>query len=206
MTDTVVLKAESREIGSKKAAKVRAKGFLPAVIYGHKQEAESVSIDLKSFVEGLQHGHRLYELDFEGKMETLLVKQLQYDYLGKDIIHADFMRVDLNEKADVSVALLFKGTAKGIAEGGILDVHLDHIDVNCPVTNIPEAITIKVKALGLGDSITAKDIQLPGGSVLLTDPDAIIVNCHLVAEKPEEVEGEEIAEPVVLTEKNKDEA
>ncbi len=206
MTDTVVLKAEPRAIGSKKAAKVRAKGLLPAVIYGHKQEAESVSIDLKTFVEGLQHGHRLYELNFEGKTETLLVKELQYDYLGKDIIHADFMRVDLNEKADVSVALLFKGTAKGISEGGILDVHLDHIDVNCPVTNIPESIVIKVKTLGLGDGIKAGDIELPGGSVLLTDPDIVVVNCHVVTEKPEVTEGEEIAEPVVLTEKKKDEA
>ena len=204
MTDTVVLKAEPRTNGSKKAAAVRAQGLLPAVIYGHKQESKSVSVELKGFVEGLHSGHRLFELEFDGSKETLLVKQVQYDYLGKDIIHVDFIRVDLNEKANVSVPLTFKGSPKGAAEGGILDIHFDSIEINCPVTSIPESIAVKVKALGLGDAVLAKDIELPSGASLITDANAVIVNCHVVTEKPEPVEGEEMTEPEVITEKNTD--
>ncbi|MFI4912395.1 MAG: 50S ribosomal protein L25 [Sedimentisphaeraceae bacterium JB056] len=208
MTDTVILKAELRENGSKKAAAVRAQGLLPAVIYGHKQDPESVSVDCKALIDGLHSGQRLYELKFDGKSETLLVKDLQYDYLGKDILHVDFMRVDLDEKADVSVMLEFKGTPEGASEGGILDVHFDSIEINCPVTSIPESITVNVKSLGIGDAIYAKDIQLPTGASLVTDGDQVVVNCHVVAEKPEVEEGDELeesAEPEVITEKNKDE-
>lgn len=207
MTDTVILKAELRETGSKNAAKVRAKGLLPAVIYGHKQQPESVCVDHKALVDGLHHGHRLFELQFEGKSEVLLVKEIQYDYLGKEVIHIDLMRVDLNEKAVVSVPLTFKGTAKGTSEGGVLDMHLDHIEINCPVTMIPESFTVKVKSLGLGDAIYAKDIAIPGGAELVTDPEQIVANCHAVVEKPEveETEGDEDAEPEVITEKHQDE-
>jgi large subunit ribosomal protein L25 len=148
-------------------------------------------------------------LKFEGKSETLLVKDLQYDYLGKDVIHVDFMRVNLDEKADVNVMLEFKGTPAGVAEGGILDVHLDTIEVNCPVTGIPETIVLNVKELGIGDTIYAREITLPEGATLLTDGEMVIANCHVVVEKPEIEEGEEeleeSAEPEVITEKNKDE-
>ncbi len=208
MTDTVILNAELRDAGSKRAAALRAQGLLPAVIYGHKQDPESVSVSYKALVDGLHHGHRLFELKFENKSETLLVKDLQYDYLGKDIIHIDFVRVNLDEKADISVGLEFKGVAKGIADGGILDIHLDAVDLNCPVTSIPDSIVVPVKSLGLGDAIYAKDLKLPSGTTLVTDGEALVANCHTVVEKAEEVvedEGEGIAEPVVITEKNKDE-
>jgi large subunit ribosomal protein L25 len=209
MTDTVILKAELREKGSKRAAAVRAQGLVPAVIYGHKQDPESVSVDYKALLDGLHAGNRLYELKFEGKSETLLVKDLQYDYLGKDVIHVDFMRVNLDEKADVNVMLEFKGTPAGVAGGGILDVHLDTIEVNCPVTGIPETIVLNVKELGIGDTIYAREITLPEGATLLTDGEMVIANCHVVVEKPEIEEGEEeleeSAEPEVITEKNKDE-
>ncbi len=209
MTDTVVLKADIRETGSKRAAAVRAKGLTPAVIYGHKQAPESVSVDHKALIDGLHNGHRLFELKFEGKSETLLVKDLQYDYLGKDVIHVDFVRVDLDEKADVSVQLEFKGTAQGISEGGMLDIHLDSLDINCPVTKIPDSIPVVVRDLDVGDAIYAKEIELPSGSTLVTDEEALVVNCHFVAEQPEEpeVEGEEgeELEPEVITEKNKEE-
>ncbi len=210
MTDTVILKAELRENGSKKAAAVRARGLVPAVIYGHKEAPESVSVEYKALTDGLHHGHRLFELGFEGKQEILLVKDLQYDYLGKGIIHIDFMRVNLDEKADISVPLEFKGTAKGISEGGILDIHLDGVEVNCPVTAIPESIIVKVKSLGLGDAIYAKDLAIPSGASLVTDGDALVVNCHAVVEKAEVAEegaeeGEESLEPEVITEKHRDE-
>lgn len=199
MTDTVVLKAEHRESGSKNAAKTRSQGMLPAVIYGHKQEPEAVAVDKKAILDGLNNGHRLFELQFDGKSEILLVKDLQYDHYGIEILHADLMRVDLNEKAQVTVNIELKGDLKN----GMLDIAHDSIDINCVVTKIPESFEVSIRELEIGDTIYAKDIELPAGAELITDPEAAIVSCHAVTAAPEEeVEGEEgAAEPEVITEK-----
>ena len=166
----LVLKAETRkELGSKHAAKLRLAGRIPAIIYGHKQKPEAIVFDEHDFTEGLHHGHRLFDVEFGGKTEKLLVKDVQYDYLGKKIIHADLIRVDLSEKVKVEVPLVFKGTAAGVSEGGVLEEHLDHIEVECAVTDIPESIDVSVKNLKIGDSLHVRDIVLPAGVKLVTD-------------------------------------
>lgn len=209
MSETLVLKSEVRnDVGTKSSARARDEGKLPAVIYGHKQESVSVLLDEHEFVEALHHGHRVFETDVDGKKEQLLLKDLQYDYLGKNVIHADLVRVDLNETVEVSVGIEFKGTAKGAQEGGIVDEILTEIDVECVVTNIPEVIAVNIKELELGDSLSAGDIKLPEGVKLITDPETTIATCHLVAVEPEPdelEETEEITSPEVITEKKDDE-
>ena len=122
MDKALVLKAEIRQgLGSKDAAKLRKKGQIPAVVYGHKKEPVSIVLDAKSFREGLQQGHRLMEVEIDKKNETLLIKEVQYDYLGTDIIHVDLMRVDVTEMVRVTVPIELKGTAKGAAEGGMVE-------------------------------------------------------------------------------------
>ena len=204
MTETLPMNAELRATGSKEAVKVRMQGKMPAVIYGHKQEPVAISLDAKLFNEALQEGHRLFSLSCDGKTETTLLKDLQYDHFHKDVIHVDFVRVDLNEKATVSIPVILKGTAKGISEGGIVDTHSDHIEITCPVTSIPESFDIVITKLGLGESIFAKDIALPNGATLVTTPDTLVVNCHEIEEVEEVEEGEEGAEPEVITEKKQE--
>lgn len=204
MTETFQLKAEPRATGTKAAVKVREQGLVPAVIYGHKQDSVSIAVDLKLLVQALHEGHRLFDVELEGKTETLLLKDLQFDHYQRGIMHVDFMRVNRDEKAHVNVPVVLKGTAVGINAGGIVDMHLDHILIDCPVMSIPEVVEVSVAKLGLGEAILASDIKLPAGAALLTDADAVVVNCHEVAEVVEAEEGEEGAEPVVITEKNKD--
>ena len=99
MSETVVLKAEVRnEVGSKHAARLRRDGKLPAAVYGHGVGTVAISLDLHNFTEMLHHGHRLFNVKVGKRSETLLVKDLQYDHLGKDIIHADLARVDLTKR------------------------------------------------------------------------------------------------------------
>lgn len=106
MADRIVLEAGLREeIGTKKAKMLRKAGKVPAILYGHGEDAVALTLNLHDLTEGLHHGHRLYDADLNGKSETMLIKDLQYDYLGKEIIHADFVRVDLAEIVTVSVAL-----------------------------------------------------------------------------------------------------
>ena len=204
MADRKLLKGESREqTGTSKTVLLRKEGKLPAVVYGHGKETKSLSVSCHEFTEAINHGHRLFDVELGGKTETLLIKDIQYDYLGKDFIHVDFVRVNLAELVTITVGLKFKGTAAGIAEGGMMDIHLDAIEVECKVSEIPGAIEINVKEVKVGDSIYASDIELPEGATLKTDGESLIVNCHLVAEvkTTEELEGETPSGPEVITEK-----
>ena len=98
MEKTLRLKAEIREhTGSKSAVKERKQGRIPAIVYGHKKEPVAISLDAHALVEGLHHGHRLMDVQVGKRSQKMLVKDLQYDYLGKDIIHVDLMRVAVTE-------------------------------------------------------------------------------------------------------------
>ncbi|OHB54898.1 MAG: hypothetical protein A2Y07_05605 [Planctomycetes bacterium GWF2_50_10] len=203
--ESASVKAEIREkAGSKQSARYRKKGLIPAVVYGHKQDALSIAVSSREFMAGLNHGSRLYGMELNGKGETLLLKDVQYDHLGLEVLHLDFMRVDLSERVTVEVSLEVKGTAKGQAEGGIVDQHMSSLEVECLVTAIPDAIVMNIKDLGVGDSIHAKDVKLPAGVTLVTDGEALVLSCHVLVEKAEEA-GEEVpATPEVIGRKEKE--
>ena len=210
-TEAVSLKADIREkSGSNQSNRIRKEGKLPAVIYGHKQDPMSISVNAREFVAGLHHGHRLFSLELAGKKETVLLKDVQYDYLGKDVIHADLIRVDLSERVTVQVQLDFRGVAKGTTMGGIIEEAMTSLEIESGVTAIPEMIAVNIRELGLNESIHARDVVLPDGCILVSDPSALVVICHesKIAEAAEVTEGAEAgaAEPVVITERKKEEA
>ncbi|MHC4496146.1 MAG: 50S ribosomal protein L25 [Planctomycetota bacterium] len=195
MAKTLLLKAKVREhTGSKAVRKARRQGRLPAVVYGHKKEPVAISLDAHDFVEGLHHGHRLIDVQVGRKKEKMIIKELQYDYLGKDIIHADLMRVDMSETVKVAVPIELKGIAAGTHEGGIVEEHVDHLDIECKVSDIPE--TVVVYALHAGQ------IELPAGVKLVSSPEMLLVTCHLVAaaKTAEQVEEETPTAPEVIGE------
>ena len=211
-TDAVSLKADVREkSGSNQSIRLRKEGKLPAVVYGHQQTSVSIAVNAHEFIRGLHHGHRLFSVELGGKKETLLLKTIQYDYLGKDVIHADLIRVDLSERVTVDVPLNFRGVAKGTTMGGMLEEALTHLEIECGVTDIPEMIAVNVRELGIGDSLHAKDIVLPAGTALKTSPDALVVLCleskAAAAETTEAAEGAAAAvQPEVITERKKEES
>jgi large subunit ribosomal protein L25 len=209
MSKTLSLEAQVRQhTGSKTAAVVRKSGRIPAIMYGHKQEPVALSLDEHDFVEGVHHGHRLMEIQVAGKTERVIVKDLQYDHLGRKVIHADLMRVDVTEMVEVTVPLELKGVAKGTHEGGILEQHVDHLEIACLVTDIPERIPVLVKELGVGQVIHACDVPLPEGVKLVSPAETLLTTCHLVAaaKTTAEVEAEEAAAPEVIgAEKETDE-
>ncbi|MEN8126819.1 MAG: 50S ribosomal protein L25 [Planctomycetota bacterium] len=215
MSETVGLKASVRDqAGTRVSARLRQAGKLPAVVYGHGKETVSISLDAHEFIESLHHGNRIFDVDIDGTADTLLVKALQYDYLGKSVIHADFVRVNLNERVKVQVMIEVRGTAAGTHMGGIVEEAMNAIEVECAVREIPEALLVNVKDLGLNEVLHAGQIELPAGFILVTDPDAVVVTCHetkaAVAEEEVVAEGEEGveegAEPEVITEKKEEES
>jgi len=203
MKKSLLLKAEIREqTGSKNAEKLRGQGRIPAIVYGHKREPVAISLDAHNLVEEMQHGRRVLDVQIGKKKEKMIVKDLQYDYLGRDIMHADLMRVDVTETVKVMVPIELKGTAKGANEGGIIEGHADHVEVECKVTDIPESIIVSVKEVGVGDTLHAGDIELPSGVNLVSDPSMLLVTCSLVAaaKTTEELEEEVPIAPEVIGE------
>jgi large subunit ribosomal protein L25 len=204
MEKTLQLNAKIREnTGSKAAAKERKQGRIPAVVYGHKKEPEAISLDEHNLVEGLHHGHRLMDIKIGRKTQKVLVKDLQYDHLGKNIIHADLVRVDITETVKVTVPIELKGTAKGTHDGGVITEHTDHLEIECQAANIPESIVVTVTDMDVGDTLHAKDVELPPDAILSSSQDILLVTCSLVAAAKaaeEIVEEEEPAAPEVITE------
>jgi len=204
MDKTLALQAEQRErIGSKASAAVRRAGRIPAIVYGHKKDPVAISLDTHDFVEGVHHGHRLLDIVVNGATETMLIKDLQYDHLGRDIVHVDLMRVDVTEMIKVSVPVELKGVAQGTHEGGVVESNTDHLDVECLAIRIPESIVVSIKDLGVGQSIKAGEVALPEGVKLVTPPEAIVVSCRVVAEAKttEQLEAETPAAPEVIRER-----
>lgn len=203
MKKTLLLKAEVREqTGTKTVRKVRKQGRIPAIVYGHKEEPVAISLDTHNLIVGLHHGHRLIDVQIGKKKEKTIVKELQYDHLGKNIIHADLMRVDVGEMVKVTVPIELKGTAAGTHEGGIIEEHTDHLEIECKVTEIPETIVVSVKDVHVGSTLHAGEIELPDGINLVSSPDTLLVTCHLVAaaKSTEDVEEEMPAAPEVIGE------
>jgi large subunit ribosomal protein L25 len=128
---------------------------------------------------------------------------VQYDHLGRDILHVDLMRVDETERITVSVPLETKGTPKGAQEGGILEVHVDDLDVECLVIDIPSVIVVPVKDLDVGQVIHTGEIKLPEGVKLMMSPDTIAISCRVLAEvkTTEQLEAEAPAAPEVIRER-----
>jgi large subunit ribosomal protein L25 len=203
MEKTLLLKAEVRKnTGSKAVRKVRGQGRIPAIVYGHKQEPVAISLDEHDFVEGLHHGHRLIDVQMGRKKERMLVKELQFDYLGRNVIHVDLMRVDMSETIKVTVPIELKGVAAGTHEGGIIEEHVDRLEIECKVTDIPQVLVVWVKDVHVGDALHASDIELPEGVKLASPPETLLVTCHLVAaaKTAEEAEEEAPTAPEVIGE------
>lgn len=191
-------------VGSRVAARERKAGRLPVVIYGHNQPAVFITADKKELTHLLhQHAH-LVQVDVKGSIETCIVKELQWDYLGSNIIHVDLARVDLNQKVRVTVGLDFFGEAIGLKDGGtFLDHPHNEIEVECVATDIPGSIRVDVTNLKSEEEITVKQIVLPEGVKAVGNVDAVVAAIRVIMEE-KAVEGAGGAEPEVIGKKPED--
>jgi len=191
--------------GSRYAARERKAGRLPAVVYGHKEDPVSVSLDAKETLTYISKGEKVFALDIDGgKTETVLLKDLQFDHLGTDVIHADFARVDLDERVIVHPRIKLVGDAKGLKKAGAVLMHpTGYIEIECTVANLPEVIEVDVSDLDVGDSISAGEITLPKPTMVLkTDAESVLATITVVSEQEADTSAEAAdtaAEPEVTT-------
>lgn len=178
-----LLAATRREhVGSKYAARIRNAGRLPAIVYGHGEEPVPVSVDAKDAISHIVKGEKVFEMSLDGKKEYVLLKDLGYDHLGTNVIHADFARVRLDERVRTRTHVKLVGEAKGLKKAGAILMHpVTELELECQVTNLPDFIELDVSDLDVGASIYAGDVKLPKSTmVLLTDPKAVLA--HIVVQ------------------------
>jgi large subunit ribosomal protein L25 len=197
----VTVKSRS-ELGSRANKRLRDSGFIPGVIYGHKEAVVPITLPKKEVVGHLAKGAHLFSLGIDGKNENVLIKEVQYDHLGMEVLHVDFARVDLNERVEVTVPLELKGEPKGEEEGGVLQQIVSELEIECLVTDIPHSIIHNVSDMALDSVLHIKDLKLPPGVKAMQDEDLIVATVKEIAEEAptEAVEGE-TAEPEIIGKK-----
>ena len=205
MAQAVSIKAQPRtRLGTAVARRLRKAGQIPAVVYGHKEATVSLTINHDEVYKAIRLGTRLVDLELDSKSEKALIRDVQWDFLGKDILHVDFARVGADEKIHLEVRVEIRGVAPGIAQGGNLVQPLHSLHVECLVTNIPESIRVSVAELQLNEAIHVKELKLPEGVTVSNDPDAIVVQVSLAKIEAEEAVApgaEGSAEPEIIGKK-----
>jgi large subunit ribosomal protein L25 len=188
------LVVEVRE-GTRKGAarKLRAAGRIPGVCYGRTVPSVGISLDpraLERLLAASEAGmNTLFELriagvgDLDGK--PVLVRELQRNPVTGRLLHADLYAVDLEQSIHVSVPIHLTGTPAGVKMGGILDQALRTLDLECMPQAIPDEISLDVAAFEIGQTLHVRDLALPGGVSLLSDPDLAVLS--VVAPAAEEV-------------------
>jgi large subunit ribosomal protein L25 len=201
MAETVALTLQPRaERGSKKAARLRQRGLVPAIVYGHKEATAAVTLPLEQLEAAVRHGTRVFDLQADGKTEKAVITELQWDHLGKTILHVDFKRVSKDERIKVHVPLELRGIAPGVTGGGILDQPLHTLEVECLALSIPDSIRVVIGELQLDQAIHVRDLRLPEGVRPVTDADAVVVQVTAPRAEaaPVAAEATERAEPEVI--------
>ena len=202
-TQTAQIEAKVRgELGSRRNKRLRDAGFVPGVIYGHKEAVVPVTLPKRELVGHLNKGAHLFAVAVDGKSENVLVKDVQYDHLGIEVLHVDFARVDLHERVEVTVPLVLKGDPKGEEEGGVLQQIVSDLEIECLVTQIPSEIRHNVVEMKLNDVLHISDLQFPPGVKSMQDPDLIVATVReIVEEAPVEVAEAGPTEPEVIGKK-----
>jgi large subunit ribosomal protein L25 len=184
--------------GKRNARRLRQTGRIPAVLYGHGEAPQSLSVAIDEVSLALRHGHRLVQL--RGDItEQAFIRDLQWDIYGTEVLHLDLSRVSATDRVRVAVPVELRGEAVGTKEGGVLQHLLHELQIECLATAMPEKLQLNIHNLNVEGALTAGDVELPSGVKLISDPHAIVVQCNRpmaeVEAAPTPAEG---AEPEVI--------
>ena len=176
------LSAQTRTgLGTGDARKLRQGGEIPAVIYGHGRDPQSITVNAREMDRLLSQfsaGSTVIELNVGGTVAKTLIREIQRHPVKRNILHLDFQQLVAGEKITVSIPLKFVGTADGVRNsGGILEeiMHVVHLRVD--PSSIPNHIDVDVTPLTIGHSIHVRDLTLPEGVTVLDEPGATVCVC-----------------------------
>jgi large subunit ribosomal protein L25 len=179
MSETVLQAEVGRRAGSSDARRLRADGKIPAVVYGHGMDPLSVSVDrreLRQALSGAAGMNTILDLTVDGKVYPSLIKDIQRHPVKRSVQHVDFIQVNLNEEVVVSIPIHLEGEAKDVsANGGLVDLAMQELQVRTTPRNIPDSVIIDVSEMTMDTVIRVEDIPLPSGVAAEADADAPVV-------------------------------
>jgi len=197
------LKATKREnTSSGSTNKLRATGFIPAILYGGKNPNQKISIEKKAVRDIINSDNflsKVLELDIEGKKEKVLPRDVAYHVTSEEPIHIDFMRVVSGKKIilEIPVKFINHPDSPGLKRGGVLNIVRRMVELKCPAENIPDDITIDLTGTDIGTSLKISSVKLAENIVpTITDRDFVIatVAAPTIIKEPEKPAEAEVAE------------
>jgi large subunit ribosomal protein L25 len=199
---TATLKASRREGAGKGAArKLRGTGRVPAVLYGHGDRTESLSLnahELQLLLHAIVPGSTIVRLEVDGEPTDVLIREIQRHPYRPEVVHVDLLHVHSDEPVKVRIPVRLSGTPVGVhTDGGVLDQVLYELEVQCLPGDIPDAADVDISGLGVGESVRVHDVSIPKVQVL-NDPDLPIASVLAPRVSEEEPAEEAAAEPEVL--------
>jgi len=193
-------------IGKNAVKKTRRDGFVPAILYGRTREPLPVAVGRKELAGVLATGRNvLIDLtiaqDGGPLSDTVMIREIQQDYVRREILHVDLHQISMTEALEVDVPVVLVGTPEGVASGGgILELHRREVTIRCLPTQIPDRLTVSVAGLGVGGALHVRELEIPEGLEVLTPPEEVLA--AVVAPREEEVaatvEAEAPAQPELV--------
>jgi large subunit ribosomal protein L25 len=205
---TATLSATPRnDRGTGVARKLRQVGQVPAVIYGHGRQPQSLALNTREvdrLLSTISAASTVIELTFDGRTARTLIREIQRHPVKRNVLHLDFQELVAGEKVTVSVPLRFTGVAEGVRNGGgILEETMHQVHLRLDPSSIPDHIDVDVTPLTIGHSIHIRELTLPAGVTVLDDANATVCVCTAPKAVVEEVVAPEaeagvVAEPELI--------
>jgi large subunit ribosomal protein L25 len=214
MAKQIKLSAQTRpHVGRSAVKKLKKSGIVPAVIYGGKEQPQTLQISARDIDNILAHAsgeNVLVDLEIEGgghKVSRMaLIQEVQHHPLGGHVLHVDFRAVSMTEKINANIPVESIGEANGVKNfGGILEQSMRSIEVECLPKDLPDILRVDVSNLNIGDAIHVREIPLPPGVIALENADlTVFLVAAPTVEEVAPVAAEAITQPEVIKEKKEE--
>lgn len=177
MAEDPKLSAERRaKLGSAECRRLRRNQRVPGNVYGHGEEPATIAVAEEALAPIVQSGHKVVDLVLGGGTEKAILREVQWDTFGTRLLHFDLQRVSADERVTTEVAVETHGTSPGVLGGGILEIPLHALRVQCPAIKIPDRIQVNINHVELDQSVRVRDLHLPEDVKVLNDPDEIVLH------------------------------
>ncbi|MBA3314373.1 MAG: 50S ribosomal protein L25 [Planctomycetaceae bacterium] len=189
MAEDPKLVAQPRaKLGTAECRRLRRDAKVPGNIYGHGEAPVTIAVPAESLIPIVHSGHKVVDLELDGSSQKAMFREVQWDTFGSHLIHFDLQRVSADERVTTEVAVETHGTSPGVLAGGILEMPLHTIRIECPALQIPDRIEVNINHIDLGGAIHVGDLQLPPDVKVLNDPDEIVLHVVRPTVTAEELE------------------
>jgi large subunit ribosomal protein L25 len=173
MSETLEVKKRDL-VGSRNASKLRGQGLVPAVLYGHGEENVNLCVRKEALGLVIRHGSKILSLTGDIN-DTALLREVQWDTFGTEVLHIDLNRVSQSEAVDVTLPVELHGEAPGTSEGGQVNFVTHELTISCPAALVPDHLVVPLGGLHLGQSIHANEVKLPEGAKMVTPGSVVVV-------------------------------